>query len=359
MLSEKPFWSVGSRRFYNKLSAIAESERLHLPVTFYLFEDTFDRWDWTREPTSSWEDLLRQRALQIRDNYSYIRLWYSGGADSHTILLTFLKNQIPIDEIAMIRRSPINLFDQGLANCEINDAALPFLKLHEHQLRKTKITLIDLGRPVFERAFIPDVNWLYQINNLSFLPDNSTIFSQNIDGILDKSHSLPSYCDIDGYEKPKLVKKDGKFYSFMWDGTLQRGMGINDHQVQFFLSAEFPELHIKQCHLVKNYLQKTYPNIENIDPFFDISNPKYVEMTFTCRYPLWNDISSLRLGKSKSLYSAKTNELLGLAQKHLPKLHQSYFANLKAENNLYSHRYNNGDITHELKGISSKHYCLE
>ena len=122
----------------------------------------------SKEPKESWEELLRQRALQIRQHYDYVRLWYSGGADSHTVLLTYLKNKIPLDEIVMIRRSPINQFESGVANCEINDAAIPFVKLHENELRGTKITIMDLGKDVFENAFVPDDNWLYKINNLIF-----------------------------------------------------------------------------------------------------------------------------------------------------------------------------------------------
>lgn len=80
--SKKMFWKVGDDLFYNKIDALTKSIEVNKPVDFHLFEEAFDVYDWTKEPTESWEDLLRQRAQQLRDTYRYLRLWYSGGADS-------------------------------------------------------------------------------------------------------------------------------------------------------------------------------------------------------------------------------------------------------------------------------------
>jgi hypothetical protein len=45
-----------------------------------------------QEPSESLAELQRQRALEIRNKYSYVRLWLSGGADSITALNAFLDN---------------------------------------------------------------------------------------------------------------------------------------------------------------------------------------------------------------------------------------------------------------------------
>ena len=44
-------------------------------------------------------DLYRERAQQLRDIYDYLILSYSGGSDSHNILMTFLNNNIKLDQV--------------------------------------------------------------------------------------------------------------------------------------------------------------------------------------------------------------------------------------------------------------------
>ena len=61
-------------------------------------ESVFSSYDWTVEPNESIADLYRQRAQQLRDKYDYIVLMFSGGADSTTVLRSFLDNDIKLDE---------------------------------------------------------------------------------------------------------------------------------------------------------------------------------------------------------------------------------------------------------------------
>ena len=48
--------------------------------------------------------LLKTRIKNLRDKYSYIRLWFSGGKDSTLALQTAIKNNVFIDEIVVIKR---------------------------------------------------------------------------------------------------------------------------------------------------------------------------------------------------------------------------------------------------------------
>src|SRR5262249_28377199 len=52
--------------------------------------------------SASLPDLYRQRAEEIRRDYDYIILTYSGGHDSSNMLETFLYNDIPVDEILTV-----------------------------------------------------------------------------------------------------------------------------------------------------------------------------------------------------------------------------------------------------------------
>ena len=55
--------------------------------------------------------MCKERALQLKDELGEIILAFSGGSDSTLILNTFLKHNIPIDEVVMCRGDPYPGFD--------------------------------------------------------------------------------------------------------------------------------------------------------------------------------------------------------------------------------------------------------
>ena len=66
-------------------------------IKFYYYDDVFSLVNWNLEPKESLEDLYRKRAEQIRKDYEYVILAYSGGHDSSQVLETFYYNNIHID----------------------------------------------------------------------------------------------------------------------------------------------------------------------------------------------------------------------------------------------------------------------
>src|SRR5262245_16896494 len=84
-----------------------------------LFDAALARWDWspaiefvfpladelgdtTVEPELSLVDLYKARALELRGRFDYLILMYSGGADSHQVLMSFLNNGIFLDEVRTV-----------------------------------------------------------------------------------------------------------------------------------------------------------------------------------------------------------------------------------------------------------------
>lgn len=206
--------------------------------------------DWSIEPKESMEELCYRRAQQLRDQYDYLILYYSGGADSKTILETFLKYNIPLDEVVVSRYVDI---DDPRINLPVENESFGFAKL----------TLVDVN-----------YNALMNI----FKKEKWDEYDQNFVGLL---HTFNRY-RIDFYEKFDLVEKQtrkgevahifGGFYphiicefegdiihytsvlnmrsAFQVDGDLRN--------VQFFTSPDMPELHIKQSHLLAKYLLKKH-----------------------------------------------------------------------------------------------------
>ena len=107
-------WSVNGVAFDNKFQAIQAANGNTAKISFEGFSpEFFSNKYWKQEPKESYEELLKQRCLQLRDTYSYIRVMFSGGADSTTMLNVFLRNGIHIDEINAYRFSLDNNFFKG------------------------------------------------------------------------------------------------------------------------------------------------------------------------------------------------------------------------------------------------------
>jgi hypothetical protein len=96
------FYEVGSKYFVNKILACIEATNTKNEVWWRYFDHVWMKA--FRIRPSSLLDLrllFRNNALRLRDKYDYLVLSYSGGSDSWTILNTFLKNEIFLDEIVV------------------------------------------------------------------------------------------------------------------------------------------------------------------------------------------------------------------------------------------------------------------
>ena len=352
-MSKRFFWRVGDDIFYNKFDALNQSIKTNAPLKFHMFEEAFDTYDWTKEPEETWDEILRQRAQQIRDSYSYIRLWYSGGADSHTILRTFMKNNIPLDEIIMMRHSPFDDFTT-LADTEINDVAFSFIRTMRPELGNTKIHILDIGHKEYDEYSKRD---FYATGCFNFKP----ISFREIYGLMPKELELKgdSHCEIRGYEKPRLFMEGNLFYSTMYDST-NGHYAIGDYRLESFYTTEaMPKVHIKQSHLLKNHLKRQYKvtcakDLERIDrENYDLKP----HINNSCRYPLWKEIT---LGKGGSDGPPPKEEIILNDDRMKNSIIRSrYFSMMnEIDHSPLKEHCNNNNVFKNFKGILSKKYCL-
>ena len=100
------YWEYAGTRYRSKFCALDAANGNYKGITFRIHEsDDFDNYTWSIEPTPSLKEIMKQRALQLRDTYAYLKLWFSGGGDSTTVLNTFIENNIHLDEICVYRYS--------------------------------------------------------------------------------------------------------------------------------------------------------------------------------------------------------------------------------------------------------------
>ena len=239
-------YKSGDAYFTSKVAAYYHHFRYDTPQVECVFKDnSFEDLDWTKEPNESFEDLCRERALQIRDSHKHITLSFSGGSDSNHILEIFLKYDIKIDQIVVIRDKIFNL-DPHPTNWEVDNHAIPYLKSK------------NLNIPI---RIVDDLTFDHVLDFVSNdLSHEEWNCAQNVDVTAFNWYFLnqfvPNTMLIDGATHPTIFYDSdlNKFYTEIWDtdNFYLRTKLTCEH---FFTTTDLTKLHLKQCHIVKNYLR--------------------------------------------------------------------------------------------------------
>ena len=247
-------YDVGGKKFLNSISAWQEIRRSGSAYKFAFFDKEFKNFSWNEEPTATWDDLSKTRALQLRHKYPWLRLWYSGGRDSHHILKTFVDNNILIDEIVIFH----NQFDD-FRDHEMRNVVYPIAKeMVKHT--KTKITNATLTLEDYQQVFKKNwwditptdatQGWWFQPNNFSELvKKRSDVFVLDHQGI--------KVGNIVGADRPKLTISDNSWYMQINDRMFECCMSDGSFEL-FYLSGDLPELHAKQCWMLLQQIEKKY-----------------------------------------------------------------------------------------------------
>jgi hypothetical protein len=294
-------------------------------VKFHFHDDLFSQQDWTIEPSESLEELYRQRAEQLRNQYDYLILGFSGGSDSTVIFDAFVKNNIHLDEVVMFHSFAGDGDKNSFYNFETFNVAMPYVEKHLKN-KTTKITVIDQTQHTFDYWNIVNKFDFVHYNNYNFSPNNlARQYAKAHLSIFDESKSV-AY--ITGIDKPCIVYNEGDTYFHFTDcidttvSYMYHDKGKTKHIDEFFFwTPNFTKIVIKQTHVIKKFLDKldeTTLNFfinqkllssghgENVivknQKFYRISN----ELLIRLIYPSW-DITTPSVGKSSTgfIYSQR------------------------------------------------------
>lgn len=259
------FYKVGPMKFYSKLEAIEVQQRTNFPFSWHFNDEVYDRYDWEKEPKESISELYRRRAQQLRDEYEYLVLWYSGGADSDNILNVFLDNDIKIDEVVSMINYEGSKDKLHPFNAEIFHVAIP--KIEEAKKRQPGIhhRVIDMTQYVIDQYSVLDLDWIYK-QNFMFTPVHHTksMIKNKIPEWADMFESGKKVGFISGIEKPRIIISPDKEYYFRFndcaiDVCVSPGMQLANNPWEFdeffYWSPACPELVIKQCHIIKHFIK--------------------------------------------------------------------------------------------------------
>lgn len=95
------FYEIGDRKTYSKIELMDLYHQLPRHWQWHYNDEFFSSYNWQTPIADSLQELYRKRAQQLRQEYDYLILYYSGGYDSANMLYAFLENDIPIDEVCV------------------------------------------------------------------------------------------------------------------------------------------------------------------------------------------------------------------------------------------------------------------
>jgi hypothetical protein len=274
-----------------KTYSVAEAYEFSNSVKWHFNDEVFSKYNWKIEPIESLFELYKKRCQQIRENYDYIVLMYSAGADSDNILNCFVRNNIKLDEVFSWNNIS-SLPEENFQNLEFKKSITPALK-----------KLKDNNGKIIEHVNATDKSYLdekylnikdlfyYDMGMISNpLASSRTLFREDVKHWKNLINSGKSVCILWGHDKPQiLLDSNMKLYTKFTANNLCVTASVQNRYNQgwydeyFYWSPDLPELIIKQCHLLKNHIKKHNFNVNELKNNFSL----YDEMMKRIIYPFW------------------------------------------------------------------------
>lgn len=311
MLKNLGYYQVGDKIFYGKTAAIYDSYYSKQEVRWHFFNNVWDKFSKTKMHTLeniSLQTIYKNRAMQLREKYDYIILNYSGGADSHNVLMTFLNNNIRLDEIYVQRSASVdekiytpNKENKNAENIlsEWDYTIKPSLDYVTKYFPNIKINLDDifeknLDKLVHEDMFLQSSNFIGLFELLRQSSYSNTIEKNLNAGI--------KTCSIFGIDKPIVIIKNNEGFVLFSDqeisvASLSVKNNLKDFSIieLFYWTPDMPEIAFKQAQVVYNYFKnhiylKKLIDIENIDQknlhlIYDVYRKSVIPLI----YSTWNN----------------------------------------------------------------------
>ena len=309
-------YKVGNLITHSKLEAIDLHSKTGIHPHWDFNEAAFSCYDWKVEPRQHILELYRARAQQLRDKYDYIVLLYSGGADSETVLQSFIDNDIKLDEIASYSNYDATSDKQNNLNCELYNVSGPRAEQLKDSYPWMKHRVIDLSQMTVDYFNNVGLDWIEDLN--MFFTPNSAVresLGLKIKEWADIIHSGKSFCLLWGHDKPRLMHNNGK-YSIRFIDLLDNGPTVKSFAGQlpyadelFYWTPDMPEIIIKQGHLLKNYLDSNLTSSPFVSThksdlaYKEVNGVKYWinnHGVHSVIYPRWN-IDTFSPGKPASI----------------------------------------------------------
>jgi len=143
-------YTVGNDVFYNNRDALTVGNRTGQPVAWHYYDDVWS----TAHSAGHWrnqslKELYYARAKQIREQYDYVAVMFSGGWDSRNIIESFSAQGLRIDDIIVFttqeleNSTPFNNLNPDNWYGEIKYHAVPYAERYAHDHPGTGVIKIE------------------------------------------------------------------------------------------------------------------------------------------------------------------------------------------------------------------------
>jgi hypothetical protein len=280
------YYLIDGIKTFSKLEAWQLSGQDLSKIKFIFNDDVFDTIDTTKEPEEDIYELYRQRAQQLRKDYDYIVLIYSGGVDSHTILETFLENNLRLDEICTFSNNDVQAKTEKF-NQEVYNAAIPFVETLDLKKLGTKFRLVNIGQMIIDQ-----LSDIYHFENFEHHSLSTPVWRIAVSSHILKSkitehrklvEAGKKVCYLWGHEKPTM-RAVNKEYSLTIADTFSGSFGAkqysnreklknsfdNFYDEAFYICREFPKISIKQAHMLSNFMSSISSDDSRIKKMWEV-----------------------------------------------------------------------------------------
>lgn len=306
-------YEVNGVGYVNKLTAFDVAFSQNVWPHWNFNDEVFSMYNWKDEPTETLFELYKQRAVEIRNSYSKVICWFTGGSDSDNMLRAFLEAGCTVDEIwyrshfdkysKVITDVPQEKLTQYYTGMELRLAVTPRIQEYKQKYPQFNpvIKIFDLSDSLDKWVTTSDNP--YSTNHYSpFLPfKNSSLLES-------KDLSSPTII-LSGIDKIRIGFKDNKFWAFFMDHhinswcPLKSKTDLNEHHVPFYWNTGSAKMIIKQAHVFKKLIKKSPDMFSTCikDPGKLFS--KYINELNGAAYPFWSaDIWNPRKGNSSIVF---------------------------------------------------------
>ena len=304
---------------------------------FFYHDDVFSKVDWKTEPTETLEELYRERAQQIRDQYEYVILCYSGGYDSTNILESFYYNNIHIDEILLV-----GAFSQDSErgtdenhNGDIYQNAFP--TLNSMNLPNTKITVAD-----YTEHFTDPNNFTLikkygneWTNHIGGFKSVHNLFWYDLKKFIGKNNNKNT-CYIMGSDKPgyNYLDKSIRFNDLSVNDYGANYLDENFTRINFYNGTDdlVIKIMVKQGHTVMkldNIFWKMFDEQEKIAHPSLLTELVFLDRTKRMNAILYNLKTPLKFESTKSMYSTLSARDLFMLSKKDSEMYRMFLEGMK------------------------------
>lgn len=262
MTNQFGYYTVGSETFYSKTLALLRATQVNQHPSWNFGDEVFTRQPWQQGTVDNIRDVYKARAQQLRDNYDYLIISYSGGSDSWTVLNSFLQQGIAPDEL-LIRWPTKSL--QGKYTVSTDDVEsnilsewdlvikpdLEYLAVHYPNI---KITVYDWSDDL-DIELVED-DWMGINDHLNpgvFRKYSGRVGTETEQRMLDAGKKVAT---IWGIDKPQITYRDGNIYFYFLDKLANNKFvsGVQNRVAEmFFWTIDMPEIAHHQARLLYEY----------------------------------------------------------------------------------------------------------